>query len=121
MNIIKEYIPYIQKEEKSINVDITDIHDINDVKEYSFNNCTSELVHQIEQTEQNLNNFDTINRNETFNILNESMEEVLTNCKLIIEKTIGKKELENEDITDMNNQCKYLSSLNNIYINIKDG
>ena len=49
------------------------------------------------------------------------MEEVLTNCKLIIEKTIGKKELENEDITDMNNQCKYLSSLNNIYINIKDG
>ena len=32
-----------------------------------------------------------------------------------------KKELENEDITDINNQCKYLSSLNNIYINIKDG
>ena len=107
-------------EQKEENIKV-DINDIKREEGSSLSKCTSELVHQIEQTEQNLNNFDTINRNETVNILNESMEEVLTNCKLIIEKTIGKKELENEDITDMNNQCKYLSSLNNIYINIKDG
>ena len=124
MNIIKEYIPYIQKEEKNVKVNITDIDDMNHMnneKDYSFTNCTSELVHQIEQTEHNLNNFHTINKNETADILNESMEEVLTNCKLIIEKTINKKVLDNEDITDMNNQCKFLSSLNNIYINIKHG
>ncbi len=114
MNIIREYIPF-QKEE---NIKI----DLNDTKEETMlNKCTSNLVHQIELTEHNLNNIHTIDRDETLNVLNESMEEVLTNSKLIIEKTISKKELDNEDITDINNQCKYLSSLNNIYISIKDG
>jgi len=116
MNILREYIPHIQKEEENIKINIKD------VKKSSLNKFTSDLVHQIELTEHNLNNIHTIdNKNETLDVLNQSMEEVLINCKLIIEKTISKKELENEDITDINNQCKYLSSLNNIYINIKDG
>ena len=106
--------------EKHLNDQHLDNENISlDISEYDNdidNNSTiTALFLEVEKTEHILNHWSKNENKELYTLMNETMETVLKNSKLMIEKTICREFLENQDIDDINKQCKYLTRLNNIY------